>query len=164
MIRTTATTLGTLLLVIGPSGCAVHSLRTATLPAAVDRGCPTCDLTVTQGCRCSSDSEYHATAWFPLAPEFLGDIDAAEEATIPSRDAIQEIDPPRSVPFDADPPKDPEAGGREAPQGQATESHITHESARVISVIPEPSWQDSPSPTNTPLEEADTPIAPETGG
>ncbi len=149
----------TLLLAVGFSGCAVHSFQTVTSPVAAEQRCPTCRLTAAQRCRCPTDPEYHSTVWFPLAPEFLGDIDPAEEALIPPPDISREIDPPPpSTPPKMDLAKRPEAPGGENALPE------TSDRQDVILAIPEPSWQDLSSPADGQSEEAGTSVASETGG
>ena len=148
----------TLLWLSALSGCAVHSFQTVVSAGAADRQCPTCGLTVAEGCRCTADPQYHPTVWFPLAPQCPGKADRVEGTVVPLPDTSPEIDPtPRSAPPETDAARDSAAGGGE---NQAAESSDEQD---VLLVVPEPSWQDWPVPTDGQHEEADSSRASETG-
>ena len=148
----------TLLLAVGFSGCAVHSFQGVAPPIAAQQRCPTCGLTLAQGCRCAADPEYRSTVWFPLTPECLGDIDPAAEALIPPPDVSREIElPPPSTPPEIDLAKHSEARGAEHALPE------TSDQQHVILAVPEPSWQDLSSPADGQFEEAGTSVASETG-
>lgn len=117
-----------------------------------------CDLTVTQGCRCSPDPEHRATVWFPLPPECPCDSNVPEEATVPPGNTEGELDPwPRPAPFDTDPGKDAKVTGHESRVPEIDDRQ------QAILVIPEPSRRNSSAAANSHLKEDGTSLAPEAG-
>jgi hypothetical protein len=126
---------GVSLLWLAASGCVVHSHRTVMSAGVIDRVCPTCGLSVAQGCRCATNLRYNATVWFPLAPQCPDKAApvSERETVVPLPEARPEIEPaPLSAPPETDATGEPSADGGEDQAAESSGEQV------VAVVVPEP--------------------------
>ncbi len=146
------------------SGCAVSGTPWIGPPGMMHEGCPSCGLTVDQGCRCLPDPwshGYHCTVWRPLTvdctdPTRACDHDAVDPAAVDSE--ILPVQPQASPEVDAlDPFRTTDSAATESEAITIEMEPIMGEALEYEADAPEPNDEQKSVPEDlqpSPLEES----------